>query len=292
MRDGEYFITVNGIRHWCRIAGAGKSATPLVVIHGGPGGNVYNFERTIGPLLEEFATVVYYEQRGCGRSDPPASPHDYSLPLLVSDLEGLRAQLGLSRFIPLGFSFGGELALEYALAHPDRVERLILQAPTFCDPVRLAWVQLYGFYHVAAGELKARIGRLLTGDEPAPARLEQVWSLVDTETVDRFLFYDPAAARLNRRLWNESGLVNTGDMQRALAARPQPPGRMEALSRITVPALVMVGLHDRNVGVDVCRDIRTKLPRGRLVIFEHSAHFPDIEEPERYAAEVRRFLRL
>lgn len=292
LQDGEFYVTVNGIRHWCRIAGAGKGATPLVVIHGGPGGNVYNFERTIGPLLEAFATVVYYDQRGCGRSDPPASPADYSLPLLVSDLEGLRARLGLARFIPLGFSFGGELALEYALAHPGRVERLILQAPTLCDPVRLAWVQLYGFYHVATGELKDRIAQLLAGDEPAPARLEQAWNLVDTETLDRFLFFDPAAARLNRRLWEESGLVNTGDMQRALAAQPQPPSRMDALSRITVPALVMVGLHDRNVGVDVCRDISARLSRGRLVIFERSAHFPDIEEPERYAAEVRRFLGL
>ncbi|WP_169312822.1 alpha/beta fold hydrolase [Thermaerobacter marianensis] len=52
----------------------------------------------------------------------------------------------------------------------------------------------------------------------------------------------------------------------------------------------MVGLHDRNAGVDVCRDISTKLSRSRLVVFERSAHFPDIEEPERYAAEVRRFL--
>ena len=287
MQNGEFRVVVNGIDHWCRIAGAEHQTVPLVVVHGGPGGNLYNFERTIGPLLEEFATVLYYEQRGCGRSGPPERPDAYSLELLVADLEALRGRLGLDRIALLGFSFGGELALAYAVAHPGRVERLILQAPSVYDPERGALVQLYGFQAVATGALKEQIAVLLAADGPAESQLEQVWGLVDQETVDRFLFCSPTAAALNRNLWQESGLVNTGDMRRALSARPKEP---LDLSRLAIPTLVLVGRHDRNVGVDACRAVSAGIAGARLVVFEESAHFPDIEEPFRYAAAVRQFL--
>ncbi len=126
------------------------ATAPLVIIHGGPGGHVYNFERTIGPQLEAFTTVIYYEQRGCGRSDQPLDPYTYSIEMLVSDLDELRQALGLDRINLLGFSFGGELALEYALAHPEHVERLIVQSPSLGRRVGAA-----GLYdeHTAAVQL-------------------------------------------------------------------------------------------------------------------------------------------
>ncbi|HEX8438844.1 alpha/beta fold hydrolase, partial [Archangium sp.] len=143
LKNGEYHAVLNGVRHWYRVAGAERGTLPLVILHGGPGGHVYNFERTIGPELEKFTTVVYYEQRGSGRSMAPASKEDYSIPLLVSDLEALRQELGGPRISLLGFSFGSELALEYALAHREAVERLILQAPPMGPPERQDLIQLH-----------------------------------------------------------------------------------------------------------------------------------------------------
>ena len=78
-QNGERFYTVNGIRHWVKVKGSEHKTTPIVVVHGGPGGNNYNFEQSPGPKLEKFATVIYYEQRGSGRSDAPADPKDYRL---------------------------------------------------------------------------------------------------------------------------------------------------------------------------------------------------------------------
>jgi proline iminopeptidase len=291
LRNEEGRIDANGVTHWFRIAGAEHSTTPLVVIHGGPGGNVYNFERTIGLQLEAFATLVYYEQRGCGRSSPPPKPTDYSIPLLVSDLELLRQQLGLDRVIPLGFSFGGELALEYTLAYPQHVGRLIVQAPSIGWTERLACVQLYGFRTVARGAMSDQVGEILADPAPAVERLNRVWEIVDTETVDRLLFQKSEVARMNRTLWDEAGLVNTGHMHQALMA--QQGARVPLFDRIQairVPTLVMVGLHDRNVGVEICRDVATLIPQGRLVVFEQSAHFPDMEETEEYAQTVQQFL--
>ncbi|MEU4184034.1 hypothetical protein AB0E57_13025, partial [Micrococcus luteus] len=68
----ESFVVINGVRHWVRTVGDPRVGVPLVVVHGGPGGFVYDFERLTGPALERLGSVVYYEQRGCGRSDRPS----------------------------------------------------------------------------------------------------------------------------------------------------------------------------------------------------------------------------
>lgn len=290
LTNGEAHVELNGVRHWYRVAAAERGTVPLVILHGGPSGNVWNFERTIGPALERFSTVVYFEQRGSGRSAPPARREDYSLPLLVSDVDALRRHLGVERVSLLGFSFGAELALEYALAHPEAVERLVLQAPPMGPPERQDVIQLYGFESIATGDTREALRALLREPGTPGERLEKVWSRVDSATVDRFLFENADVARLNREMWNQSGLKNTGDMARALAAqRNSEPLALRARA-ITAPTLVLVGLYDRNVGVDPARDLVRVLPHARLVLFERSAHFPDMEEPARYASTVREFL--
>lgn len=295
-------MELNGVEHWYRVASAGRRTVPIVVIHGGPGGHVYTFERTIGPALETFATVVYYEQRGCGRSGLPEDPTAYSIPALVSDLEALRRELGLDKIIPLGFSFGGELALEYCLAHPKRVVRLVLQAPSvptagfFLRDERIAIVQLFGFRMSARGATADKVRAILAEDAPAEERLAEVWTSVDTETVDRFLFHDQDVACMNRHLWEEFArmLATKGTAQQemiaALAANPPRIPLFDRLHLIEAPALVVVGLYDRNIGVESCRDVASLIPNARLEVFEHSAHFPDMEEPDKYAETVRKFL--
>ena len=298
LRNGENRVKLNGVTHWYKVAGIGHSSTPIVVIHGGPGGFVYNFERTIGPKLEAFATVIYYEQRGCGRSASPPDSNAYSIPILVSDLEMLRQKLGFNKIIPLGFSFGGELALEYTLAYPNNVEKLIVQAPSLGRGERIgsffnermACAQLYGFKTVAHGEIAKRIQEILKTQVSSEGRLEKVWEAVDTETVDRFLFHNAEVAKLNRKLWQKSGLVNTGKMFKALAKQPRGMPLIDRIHLIPVPTLVIIGLFDRNVGLESCRDVATLIPKAHLAVFEHSAHFPDMEETDKYAQTVQSFL--
>ncbi|WP_165547396.1 alpha/beta fold hydrolase [Kribbella sindirgiensis] len=276
-------MVLNGVRHWVRVVGDPRAGTPIVVVHGGPGGYIYDFERLTGPALEQLGPVVYYEQRGSGRSDPAER---YAVPLLVDDLEQLRRHLGLPRITLLGISFGGDLAAEYTVAHPDRVDRLILQGTALAGPLTPSpWGA--GFEAVAASdEMRAAI-RTAVADEGPGA----VWDVVDRPTVDRFLFHQPAAARRVRELWAESGLINTGEMAAALAKEPpRSVPLVDELAALDVPVLVLIGFWDRNAGVDACRDLATRLPGARLRVFDESAHFPNVEEPERYVAEIAAFL--
>lgn len=292
MENGEFFLTINSIKHWVKIAGAENETVPLVIIHGGPGGNNYTFERTIGPYLEEYATIIYYEQRGSGRSEAPQDKEAYLIPLLISDLEILCKDLKLNKIIPLGFSFGGELALEFVLIHPDLVEKVIVQAPTtFCDANdRISNIQLNGFLQIAKGNLKKEIKEIINSELNVNEKIDKVWEIVDTETIDKLLFHNREYAKQNRKLWEESGINNTDLMYKALKKQQNEVLLLERVAQINIPTLIFVGLYDRNVGIDLCRDFTSKIPNSKLIIFEKSAHFPDIEESEKYAQLVEDFI--
>ena len=203
MKDGQQHLELNGVRHWVRIAGAVCKTTPLVIVHGGPGGFVYTFEQTAGAQLEQSQTIIYFEQRGCGRSSDASDPSSYTVPQLVDDLEQLRHALELDKIDLLGFSFGAELALEYAASYPQFVRRVVAHAPASIYGSRIAGVQLQGFAAVAAPDLREEIERILQASPTPDAALERVWAVADTATVDRFLFQDSSAANRNRATWLE-----------------------------------------------------------------------------------------
>jgi proline iminopeptidase len=291
LENGEHYALIKGIKHWYKVAGSQHGSVPIVIIHGGPGGNNYVFERTIGPYLENFTTVIYYEQRGCGRSDAPIDIEAYSIPLLLSDLEDLCNELGVKKIIPLGYSFGGELALEFAIAFPNRVEKIIAQAPSiFSEHKRILFTQIHGFEKIADEDNKEKIREIINSTSDVEEKCSRIWDFVDTKTVDRFLFHNAKYAQLNRNLWHESELYNTGLMMKALLKEKNQTSLMDNLSAIKVPVLIITGLYDKNVGVDLNRDIASKISQCNFMIFDKSAHFPDIEETEKYSNVVKEFV--
>lgn len=186
----------------------------------------------------------------------------------------------------LGISFGGELAAEYTVAYPERVDRLILQGTALAGPLTPSpWAA--GFEAVATDD-KMRSAIRAAVQESGP---HAAWDVVDRETIDRFLFHQPGSAKKVRDLWEASGLINTGELAADLARQPaRGVPLLDQLADLDVPVLILVGFWDRNAGVDACRDLATRLPHAQLRVFEGSAHFPNVEEPDRYVGEVTAFL--
>src|SRR5688572_5018500 len=116
--------TPDGVRLFYKVVGEGPDT--LVVVHGGPGNSLSSVEPDYAPLAAR-RRVIYYDQRGGGRSDLIADDNKLSLAHHIADLDAVRAHFGLERMKLLGNSWGGLLAAAYAAAHPDRVERLVLQ---------------------------------------------------------------------------------------------------------------------------------------------------------------------
>jgi len=115
---------------------------PALYLHGGPGGGIAGgYRRRFDPAR---FFIVGFEQRGCGRSRPLVTRDRRSLATnttstLISDIEALRRQLAVSRFLLLGVSWGTTLALAYAQAHPTRVSGLVMMAIGTTTREEVAW---------------------------------------------------------------------------------------------------------------------------------------------------------
>jgi proline iminopeptidase len=110
---------------------------PAVILHGGPGG-------AVNPTMRRFFDparwrMTLFDQRGCGRSRPNASLDDNTTWSLIADIERLRVHLGIEKWTVFGGSWGSTLALAYAIAHPDRVEGLVLRGIFLLTQRELQW---------------------------------------------------------------------------------------------------------------------------------------------------------
>jgi proline-specific peptidase len=126
---GEGYIDFRGYRTWYRIMGEPSNSPgrrPLVFLNGGPGVPWPDRSRHFDDLVAAGRPIVVYDQLGCGRSDWPDDPSLWTVDLFVAELATLRRTLGLEAVHLFGASWGGMLALEYALTQPDGLLSMIL----------------------------------------------------------------------------------------------------------------------------------------------------------------------
>jgi proline iminopeptidase len=292
MTDGERTINAGGVDHWVRVIGAAHDGVPLVLVHGGPGGNARPIERSVGALLARDTAVVFYDQRGCGRSARPATAGTYTVPRLVADLDVLRAALGVERITPWGVSYGCLIAAEYAVAHPERVDRLVLHAPPIAGRLHPGlWSLRPDAVDAVVGAATRASLRAALVDVEDP--IERAWAVSDilggdADAAARFLYHDRGAAAAARHT-SAAKLPPDPEIARALVGAERV-GLADDLAALDLPTLIMIGLWDRHVGVDLARSLADRLPRSTLRLFAASAHLPDEEEPDAYVAAIREFL--
>src|SRR5687768_11881637 len=115
----EGFVPFRGFRTWYRIVGDADAPgkAPLLCLHGGPG-VPHDYLTPLDRLARTGRRVIYYDQLGCGNSDQPHDPSLWTVELFLDELRTVRAALGLERVHLLGQSWGGMLAMEYALTRP------------------------------------------------------------------------------------------------------------------------------------------------------------------------------
>lgn len=122
----NFLITTDGTRLFVQKSGDGPIC---IFIHGGPGAWSESFRKLRGNNLEKRLTMVYYDQRGCGRSGKPVNG-DYSLNTMIDDIDLIRQHYHAEKVYLLSHSFGGILAVNYALKYPEHVKGLILANST------------------------------------------------------------------------------------------------------------------------------------------------------------------
>ena len=140
------FLEVSGIHTIAWERSGNPDGTPVIVIHGGPGGGSQpSYRRYFDP--EKF-DIIQFDQRGCGNSTPYAELKDNNTQASVSDLEMLREHFGIEKWHVFGGSWGSTLSLIYAQNHPSRVLSLTLRGIFMCRKSELHWFYQDGASHV------------------------------------------------------------------------------------------------------------------------------------------------
>lgn len=134
--SAEYRVAVEGGSVWVRVNGKLGTATPVVFIHGGPGGTHLAFGGLLS--LADQRPVILYDQLDSGMSDRPEDPANWRVERFVAELEAIRQSLGVERWHVIGHSWGSAVALEYAAAYPQHTASAVLGGTFISTP---AWIE-------------------------------------------------------------------------------------------------------------------------------------------------------
>jgi proline iminopeptidase len=295
------FVQLRGLPQWISLHGRDLANPVLIALHGGPGMTETPYFRHFNSAIESAFTVVYWDQRGTGRSHSPATPPEsLTIDQLVRDLDDLvehvRARLGKDRVALLGHSWGTVLGTLYAARHPEKVSAYIGTGQVGNLPV-----SEQASYAFVLAEAKRRgnwfAEARLRGIGPPPHTFEQVllqrrwltwygrvFAHVPRLTMARLFLFPPGSSLLDfpkalraaiftgRAMWPEVRAVNLEVAAPALA----------------VPVWFLHGRNDRLTDAGVAEAYFSKLsaPSKQLVWFESSGHLVPFEEPAAFNAAV------
>jgi proline iminopeptidase len=289
-----YIVTPDKFRIFYKIVGTGTET--LVVVHGGPGNSLESIRADFEPLAKG-RRVIYYDQRGNGRSDLIGDGKKLGYEYHVADLEALRKHFKLEKMALFGNSWGGMLISLYAVAHPDRVERLVLDSAA--PPTR-------GLHVDMNDEISDRMNALYTPDQLSRAKslwepenwrkatdpaaiCREFYTLVLTVyTYGRRLdnigfkgdvcFGSKEAIRMqqtvNRQIWASLGDYNL----------------IPKLGVVKAPVLVIHGVADV-IPRRASEFWAAGYPNARLLLIEKAGHMGHVETPEIFFPAVETFLK-
>jgi len=265
---------------------------PIFILHGGP-----DFDHNyLLPEMDRLAggfRLIYYDQRGRGRSAEGVHPDDVSIRSEMEDLEQLRHHFQLKSVAVLGHSWGGVLAMEYATRHPDRVSHLILMntAPASRDDCLMFRQQLLRRRPAGDVEMMQALSssaRYQQGDLDAEAEYYRIHfrvTLRQPEHLERIV------GRLRSNFTKESVLT-----ARAIEQRLYEDTWLSAeydlipkLGELDIPTLVIHGDEDL-VPVEVAANIAQAVPGALLSVLQGCGHFAYLEHPDQVHQQIAAFL--
>lgn len=259
---------------------------PVIFLHGGPGGGSREvYRRYFNPKKWR---IILFDQRGCGRSTPFACLEENTTWDLVSDMEKIRGILGISKWAVFGGSWGSTLALSYAQAHPDVVERLFLRGIFMIRKKEIDWFYQEGASKIfpdawekylapipvnERGDLLNAYHKLLTCDdekmrrqaaiawstwEAATSKLIQSQDLIDNFGEDHFA---EAFARIECHYFINEGFFDEEEQL------------LKNVDRIRhIPAIIVQGRYDIVCPMESAWELYRAWPEAELMIIDDAGH--------------------
>lgn len=251
---------------------------PVVAVNGGPGlTHAYMVQNDLWERLSERRKIVFYDQRGNGRSIRLAPGAPQTLDAQIADLEALRTSLHAETIDLVGDSFGGLIVLAYTLAHPTHVRHLIVS-----DGLP-GWPAIVHPLPDVFPDLEAKEDADNNGKAEGKISEDRAFRVHIREC-----FYSPEKAA--QYLANFHDLGYDAAVNKQVGSATQFVDLSPQLGSITVPTLILTGRFDVNVAPVTAWRMAHAIPGAELHIFEHSGHLPSYEEPDEYLKNVLDFL--
>ena len=258
---------------------------PLVCLHGGPGAAHDYLEPMAG--LARGRRVVFYDQLGCGRSPYPEDPSMWTVELFLEELGEVRDALGLDRLHLFGNSWGGMLAMEYALTEPAGLASLVLASSPASIPLWLdETARLRAQLPPEVQDTLARHEEAGTTDDPA---YEEACMAFYERHVCRVVPFPDYVMRSFAQMPNQVYLTMNGPSEFHTVGTLRTWDITDRLGEIRVPTLVTSGRHDECTPL-IAETVQRGIPGAEWVLFEDSSHVAHAEETDRYLDVVDGFL--
>jgi proline iminopeptidase len=276
---GATFSPAKGVTIWYGVRGGG-SGRPLIMVNGGPGfDHTYVLCSDAWDTLAKKRRVVFYDQRGNGRSGALAKDVSCTLADQIADLEALRQELHAETIDLLGHSWGGYLVMAYAARHPERIAHLIIT-----DSAAPKWTDTDFIFKYIFPEGIDRQGVL----DFADALGDSASGAASLQEYLKMLFV--SEAKRDEFMQNISRYHYAKTVNETLNADLAKYDMWPILPTFTMPTLVLTGRYDINVAPSTAWKIHKAIPGSRWEVFEKSGHLPYFEEPEKFVRVVEDFL--
>ena len=254
--------TVFGARIHYQEAGSG----PVVILLHGLGGDMSNWAMTVAPLAQKYRVIVP-DQIGFGRSDKPML--NYRIGTMVDFLDGFYKELKIERATLVGNSLGGWISAAFALAHPQKVDRIVL-------------VDSAGF--AVPKDMDTRVINGLN-----PSTRDAVRLMMPLVFYNKQIYGSDAAIDMmfTRRVTAGDGYT----IQRIIDSIVRGEDVLDnRLAEVKQPTLIIWGREDLLTPLAMGERFKKEIPHSELVIFDKCGHVPQLEQAAQFNAALLKFL--
>ena len=282
------YMPFKGYRTFYRIVGEASDNAPLVLLHGGPG-STHNYFEVLDPLAEmTHRLIISYDQLGCGESYLDGHPELWTLDTWMDELTALLDTLHVERFHLLGQSWGGMLAIAYAIEKKPKGLQSVILSSTLPESQLWGREQHRLITFMSEEDQRAIAEAEATGNFHSPAYLK-----ANDHYVARHEFVitpdTPECMSRKKRFGDEAYLVAWGPNEYNPTGTLKDFNYTDRLKEITCPALIISGTNDLCTPY-IAKTMYDHLPNARWELFYGARHMVFTEQTEKYLELVAEFI--
>lgn len=282
-QEAEKIVDINGAKIFCKTLGDGE---PLVIVHGGPGlAHDYLFDPF--KQLSDNYKLIFYDQRGCGKSQEFNEGESSTMETMVEDLEGVRKEFKLEKMNLVGQSWGAVIAFNYIFKYPDRVKYLILLEPAPGSSEYIQNVQQTIMSRLSKEEIERLVKISQSPDlRTSPELFKEFMNI----RMKNYFYNSTYASKKNFNYFDTERIKKFFASSALFGPYLMSYSLYDKMRNISCPTLIIHGDYDV-IPTEAIERMGKEIKNAEVHIVKECGHFVHIEKPEFYFNTIRSFIK-